>query len=76
MLTVPDTYEVKIWLRENSQPIVYKALATYEKGTFFCIAYIDHNGTKQVRKFPVTSIWAVEEEYKYIQWIPTAQVHD
>ena len=68
-----ETYQVKVWLRENSQPIIYKALATYEKGSFFCIAYIDKDDIKQVRKVPVCSIWAVEEEYKYIGWTPTAQ---
>ena len=69
-----ETYQVKLWLKENSQPITYAALATYEKGSFFCIAYMDRDGIKQARKFPVANIWAVEEEYKYIEWTPTATV--
>jgi len=68
-----ETYEVAIWLGPNSQPIVYDALTTYEKGSFFCIAYFDRYDTKRVRKFPVSAIWAVDEEYKYIGWMPTAQ---
>jgi hypothetical protein len=67
-----DTFQVKLWLRENSQPIVYAALATYEKGSFYCIVYLDGTGVRQVRKFPVASIWASEEEYKHVGWTPTA----
>jgi hypothetical protein len=68
-----DTFEVKLWLRENSQPIVYAALATYEKGSFYCVVYMDSGGVKRVKKFPVASIWASEEEYLYVGWAPTAQ---
>ena len=68
-----ETYQVKLFLQGNAQPIVYAALASYETANFFCIVYVDSEGVKRVRKFPVWSIWAVDQEYKYISWKPTAQ---
>lgn len=68
-----DTFEVKVWLNGNSQPIVYAALATYEQLSYTCIVYINNKSQKRVRKFPTDHIWAVDAEYKYIEYKPTAQ---
>ena len=68
-----DTYEVAIWLEGNTQPMTYKALAVYQQRAYTCIAYIDKHGNKRVRKFPTDHIWALDEEYRYIGWTPTAQ---
>jgi hypothetical protein len=67
------TYEVKVWIEGNTQPIVYQALAVYQQRAYTCIAYVDKNGNKRVRKFPTDHIWAIDEEYKYVEYKPTAQ---
>jgi len=68
-----ETFDVSVWLKGNSQPIVYASLATYEQGSYTCIAYHGADGQKRVRKFPTASIWAIDCEYKYVGWVPTAQ---
>jgi len=52
--------KVLVFLRETSQPVEYdNVINTYQKGDFFCI-YFDKN---KVHKYPVISIWRVEEDY-------------
>lgn len=68
------TYEVLVWLNGNTQPIRYDARAIYQQGALLCCAYIDKEGCTRVRKWPISSIWAIDEEYKYLEWNPTATV--
>lgn len=54
--------EVKIELKETSQPIVLAAVNTYTKGDLFCVLLAPPSLT--VQKFPVANIWRVTEDYK------------
>jgi len=60
-----ETFEVVIWLKGNSQPIEYDALARYEQVSYTCIVYLKDGG-RRVVKYPTTDVFRVEEEYKYI----------
>jgi len=60
---------VAVHLQSTSQKITYgpadghKVLNTYTKGGFFCILFMrDDVGT--VHKYPLDSIWRVEETYE------------
>jgi hypothetical protein len=50
--------QVKIELKETSQPIILNANNTYTKGSLFCV-YADG----KVQKFPLDNIWRVTEDY-------------
>jgi hypothetical protein len=50
---------VSVRLKETSQPLVFRAKNTYEKGSFFCI--FQDNGT--VKKIPIASIFDIDEDY-------------
>lgn len=52
--------EVKIELKETSQPIVLAAQNTYTKGPMFCV----YDSEGKVQKFPLANIWRVTEDYK------------
>jgi len=52
--------EVKLELKETSQPLVLAAKNTYTKGGLFCVYTADD----KVQKFPVASIFRVTEDYK------------
>ncbi len=61
--------KVKIRLQETSQAIVIEnAENTYTKGPFFCV-YIKDDGI--VRKFPISTIFEVEESYQSIPTVTT-----
>lgn len=53
-----DKIEVKIELKETSQPIVRQAVSTYTKGPMFCV----YDGTR-VEKYPIESIFRITENY-------------
>lgn len=53
-----ETFTVKVWLKETSQPIIIHAVNAYQKGGFYCV----YDGTI-VHKFPLISIFRVQEEY-------------
>lgn len=50
--------DVKIELKETSQPIFVHATNTYTKGPFYCV----YEG-KKVYKFPLNNLWRITEEY-------------
>jgi hypothetical protein len=50
---------VKVWLEKTSQPLVFEATATYEKGGMFCVC-----DRVAVQKFPIDHIFRVVEDYK------------
>lgn len=52
--------KVEVWLYQISQPLVFQASNTYQKGFMYCI--VDKvNGI--VRKFPERHIFRVVEDY-------------
>lgn len=52
--------EVKIELKETSQPlVVLDAVNTYTKGKLFCVYLPDG----KVQKFPLDNIWRITEDY-------------
>ena len=53
--------EVRVQLKETSQPIVHPAITTYTKGPFFCILRPDDT----VVKYPTADVWRVIEDYGY-----------
>lgn len=53
---------VTVELKETSQPLVYEAENTYQKGDMFCV-YIMGAWKSRVCKFPVANIWRVTEDY-------------
>lgn len=51
--------EVKVELKETSQPLIYlRAENTYTKGDLFCVY---ENG--KVYKFPLANVWRITEAY-------------
>lgn len=59
------TYEVLLWLKGNSQPIVYSSLGLYVKGPYTCIIFMQ-DGVQKVHKYPTADVFRVEEEYRYV----------
>ena len=55
--------EVKVLRNETSQPILYEALNAYTKGNMYCIL-VEVNGKNIVYKYPLCSLFRVEENYK------------
>ena len=56
------TIEVKVQLKETSQPIIHaKTVTTYTKGPFFCLLREDDT----VVKYPVADVWRVVEDYGF-----------
>lgn len=53
-----DYIEVRIELKETSQPIVIQAVNAYTKGPLYCV----YDGERVV-KFPLANIWRVVEQY-------------
>ena len=54
------TKVVEVWLYKSSEPLVFSAISTYQKGDMFCVYdAIDH----KVRKFPIMHIFRVVEDY-------------
>lgn len=51
--------KVQVWLSETSQPIVFDAESTYQKGDMFCVKYA---GITKTKKFPLDHIFCVIEE--------------
>lgn len=52
-----------IHLQETSQIINYEnVLNTYTKGPFYCIMF-EKDGDRKVHKYPLLSIFRIEEEY-------------
>lgn len=51
--------EVKIWLKETSQPLKKQAKVTYQKGDFY-VVILEGN---IVEKYPIGNIWRVSETY-------------
>lgn len=56
-----NVIQVKVQLKETSQPIDHPAVTTYIKGPFFTILRPDDT----VVKYPVADIWRVIEDYGY-----------
>jgi len=50
---------VEVWLKETSEPLVYDAISTYQKGDLFCVYCTD----EKVRKFPFIVIHKIVESY-------------
>ena len=50
---------VKIELKETSQPVFLEAVNTYTKGPFYCV-YVDK---EHVYKFPLDNVWRITESY-------------
>ena len=56
--------KVKIRLQETSQAVIIDGVEnTYTKGPFYCV-YIKATG--KVRKFPIATIFEVEEDYNNV----------
>jgi hypothetical protein len=56
------TIEVKVQLKETSQPIIHpRTVTTYTKGPFFCLLREDDT----VVKYPTADIWRVVEDYGF-----------
>jgi hypothetical protein len=61
-----DTYCVTVHLKNNTQPIHFDAVAAFEKGSFFCVAYFTKEGIKLVDRFPISDVFRIREEYRYL----------
>lgn len=49
---------VEVWLYRTSDPLVFSALSTYEKGSFYCV----HDAVdRKIRKFPIMHIFRIVE---------------
>lgn len=56
--------KVSVLRNETSLPIVYEnALNAYTKGNMYCIL-IEINGEKITHKFPLCSIFRIDEDWK------------
>jgi len=55
--------KVAVWFQLSSQPVIFKAAeATYQKGNLLCVSYWDEaDGRKHVKKYPVQSLFMVDE---------------
>lgn len=52
--------KVKLKLSKTSQPIEYDNVEnTYQKGSFYCI----YLGNEEVKKYPISNIFSVTEDY-------------
>jgi len=57
----PDNIKkVEVWLYQTSEPLVFAAHSTYQKGDLFCV-YDAVDG--MVRKFPLQHIFRIVEGY-------------
>jgi len=52
--------KIEIWLH-TSRPIELDVIATYEKGSLFCVAT-----EKSVYKYPISNILYVKEDLEFI----------
>lgn len=55
---------IVVYFQLASSPKEYtNVLNTYEKGGMFCVLFADDSGKKKVHKYPLNSIFRVEEDY-------------
>ena len=55
--------KIQIQRNETSNPITYEnVINTYTKGNLFCV-YFEKEGRKVVHKYPMCSIFRIQEEY-------------
>jgi len=56
--------DIKVHRNETSQPMTYKdVLNAYTKGNMYCILFINKDLLKTVHKYPLCSIFRIEESY-------------
>lgn len=56
--------KIKVLRNETSNPIVYEAaIDAYTKGNMYCVLFVDKEGNRVVHKYPMCSLFRVEEEY-------------
>ena len=61
-----DTFKVIIWLNNSSQPLHYDAINAYTKDSFYCVLFMKGD-IPLVHKYPIDSIFRIQEEYKYVK---------
>lgn len=54
--------KVEVWFQRSNQPIKFDNVqATYQKGDMFCVGHKDSEGNAHVSKYPIGSLFKVEE---------------
>ena len=51
--------KIEVWLYQTSEPLVFAAKSTYQKGDLFCV----YTKEDQVHKFPLIHIFRIVEGY-------------
>lgn len=55
--------KITIHLQNASKPIKGDCINAYTKGDMYCVLAEDESGKRTVQKYPLVSIFRVEEEY-------------
>ena len=68
--------KIKIQRNETSQPLIYENVDnTYTKGNLFCVTFKDGED-RVVHKYPLCSIFRIEEEYYNQNTKPKSTLND